>query len=109
MKKFLITFVLISTTLFGNCTDNNQNKKINLHLNMANNSNSRNVGRSYGNTGAGLMGAGAMFLLVGFTTNTEVYGTTPNQKNFFEQPGRAAAVITGGLLLGTGIVISIGR
>lgn len=110
MKRFLLFLIIMVTTInIYSHTENNQSNKINLHLNRVNNTNSFSVNRSYGNTGAGLITAGAMFLLVGLTTNTEVYGTSNNQKKFFEQPGRAAAIISGGLILGTGIVISIGR
>lgn len=110
MKRFLIFLIVMFTTInIYSHTENNQSKKINLHLNRVNNTNSFSVQRSYGNTGAGLLISGAAFMLVGLTTNTEVYGMTTNEKSFFDQPGRAAAIISGGLLLGTGIVISIGR
>jgi len=112
MKRFLLfLIVMFITTQTYSHTNDNQSKQINLHLNKLNHKkpNSFVLGRSYGNTGAGLMGAGALFMIGGLTTSTEVYGFTDKDKSFLGNTARAAAIISGGLLMGAGIVISIGK
>lgn len=65
-------------------------------------------GNTYGNqTGVGLTIAGTAFMITGLATSTEWYGTSGGNKKFFENPARAAAIISGGVLLMSGFIVSI--
>lgn len=104
MKKILLALALtFSTSSFSQLAPPKQ--KINLHLSTTSySSNSSNV-----RVGPVMMLGGASFIVAGIlTTPVYVSGSTTEKKPFLQQGGRAAAIISGCLVLTGGIVISIG-
>lgn len=59
-----------------------------------------------GNVGACLLVSGLAFVTTGLLTSPEWY-VDGTKKGFFGNPSRAAALISGTVLLGTGIIITI--
>ena len=114
MKNLILTlFLTISTMSFSQLAPvgSANTMKFNLHLEK---SNTLSVSKrsSYGEPsfpiGPAMMIGGATFITAGLlTTPTYVGGSTTERKPFFQQP-RALPIITGALLMGSGIVISIG-
>ena len=103
MKKiFLILLLLITINLHAG------NNEINLHLNMLQNPGyGYTTSKIYNGLGLGLCLAGSAFTIGGLLSSTEQYGLTSQDKKFFDNPLRATVIINGGIILGTGIIISI--
>ena len=104
MKKILLALALtFSTSSFSQLAPPKQ--KINLHLSTTYySSNSSNV-----RVGPVMMLGGASFIVAGIlTTPVYVSGSTTEKKPFPQQGGKAAAIISGCLVLTGGIVVSIG-
>jgi len=62
-----------------------------------------------GELGVGLLIAGAAFIVGGLTTLTPYYGYDGSNKPFFKQGPRMVAILGGGLIFSTGIVITISQ
>ena len=110
MKKILLALALtFSTSSFSQLAPPKQ--KINLHLSTtsySSNSSNVRVGPGLG-AGSVMMLGGASFIVAGvLTTPVYVSGSTTEKKPFLQQGGKAAAIISGCLVLTGGIVISIG-
>ena len=104
MKKVLLTLALaLSTSAFTQIAP--PQPKINLNLTSGKNilDNSRDA-----RIGPLLMLGGAAFITAGaLTTPIYVGGSTTEKQPFFKQGGKSLAILTGGLVLSIGCVISI--
>jgi hypothetical protein len=115
MKIILIAFLLTITLSVKAQIATNEPvfasvQKIELNLNKVDYSKVKLVPHvNYGNPGPGLMIAGGAFTVLGLLTSPEWYGLHGEDKKFFENPARAAAVLGGIVILGAGIIVSINR
>lgn len=112
MKHLILILSIFCISIQTYATDNNLNspRKIELHLEKYNTPrNTFSYSTSRSGTGIGIAAGGALFMIGGLTTSTEVHGFTDKDKSFLGNTARAAAIITGGLLMTTGIIISISK
>lgn len=104
MKKTILALALtLSTSAFTQLAP--PSPKINLHI-----SNGGNILDRSNDVRSGpiMMLGGATFIAAGLlTTPTYVGGSTTEKKPFIQQGGRSFAIITGGIILSVGCVISI--
>jgi hypothetical protein len=103
MKK-LVLFLTIAlpTSVFTQLAPPTQ--KFNLHLTSNNILDRSTTVR----TGPIMILGGASFIVAGaLTTPTYVGGSTTKKKPFFQQGGRSLAILSGGIVLSVGCVISI--
>jgi len=105
MKKLVLFLALsLSTSAFSQLAP--PTPKINLHLSNKSNilDNSRTV-----RTGPLMMLGGASFIAAGaLTTPFYVGASTTEKKPFFQQGARAAAIISGCVVLTGGVVVTLG-
>lgn len=104
MKKVILTLALaISTSAFSQLAPPTQ--KFNLHLSNGGNILSR--GKDV-RVGPIMMLGGTAFIVAGaLTVPTYVGGSTTEKKPFFKQGGRSLAILSGGLVLSIGCVVSL--
>lgn len=103
MKKLILTLSLaFSTSAFTQIAPPKQ--KIDLHLQNVSYTSSNSSVR----VGPVMLLGGASFIAAGLlTTPVYVAGSTTDKKPFLQQGGRAAAIISGCIVLSGGIVISL--
>ena len=105
MKKLIILMMFLITSSLQA-----ENDKINLHLNMVKTSQFEwTTSRGYNQTGLGLLIGGGALTISGILSSTEQYGLTGVDKKFFDNPIRSTVIISGLVVLSTGIIISIAR
>ena len=116
MKTLTLTLILMLTTLVGYAGDSSvvilkplpfTTNKITLNLPLATSKHARYDSEGF-HYGHGMMIGGAAMLLAGYSTRMNYVGFNgPQVQGFFEQPSRAAAIITGAAILFSGIIVTI--
>lgn len=122
MRNLIVVFLLLLSTLTNaqsnelalinqsdyELTMSVQDVKVELNLNLSSNPIPNSLRNNYNNElGAGLLIAGAFFIVGALLTQPDYYGMYGPNKPFFEQGPRMIAIIGGGVLFTGGIVLTI--